>query len=409
VAQKKSRLWLTIGAVSLLAIGLAYAFWPSPVLVEIGEAEQQNMTVTIDEEAKTRVRDTYVVSAPIAGRLLRVNVKPGDAVEGGISTIARMLPIHPSALDIRTREQARAAVSAAEAALRVARADLNKVMAEKELADIEIERTRTLYEKGTIAKVVLDRAEGAWRTANASLDTAKAEISLREAELANARARLISFGEQSPQGTTVVQDQQAISLTAPVSGRILRVMQESEITLSAGTPILEIGNISTDLEIVAELLSTDAVQVSEGDRVMITNWGGSYPLTGRVERIEPWGFTKFSALGVEEQRVKVIISFIDPLERRKSLGHGYRLETQIIIWEGKKVLAIPSSAIFREKGGWAVFTVEDGRARMRIVEVGRTNGTRAQILGGIRAGEKIILYPGPSIVDGTLVKRREIN
>lgn len=409
MAQKISRTWLMIGAGGLLALGLSYAFWPSPVLVEMGEASRLRMAVTVDEEAKTRVRDAYVVSAPIAGRLLRVNVKPGDAVERGVSTIARMLPIHPSALDIRTREQARAAVSAAEAAVRVARADLNKVMADKELSDLEIERTRTLFKKGTIAKVLLDRAERSWRSASASLDTAKAAISLREAELANARAQLITFGEKSLQGGAIYTGEKTMSLTAPVSGRILRVMQESEVTLSAGTPILEIGNISSDLEIVAELLSTDAVQVSAGDRVIITNWGGAAPLDGRVERVEPWGFTKFSALGVEEQRVNVIIKFTEPLTGQDNLGHGYRLETQIIVWEDENVLAVPSSAIFREKGGWAVFTAENGRAHLRIVKVGRTNGTHAQILSGINAGEKIILYPGPSIIDGTHIKNRKVS
>ena len=259
-------------------------------MVDMGEVTRQPMTVTIDEEARTRVRDAYVVSAPIAGRLMRVEVEPGDPVEGGQSVIARMLPTNPSALDIRTREQAMAAVAAAEAALRVALADLNKAIADKDFADLELERTRTLVEKKTVAQAALDRAERTWRAANATLDQAKAAISMREADLANSRAQLISFNDTRNSGIHgQAMSENAIPLIAPVSGTILQVMQKSETTLGAGTPILEIGDIANDLEIVTELLSTDAVKVSAGDRVVIDNWGGSYPLSGVVERVEPWG------------------------------------------------------------------------------------------------------------------------
>jgi HlyD family secretion protein len=400
---------MTLGTGALLAATLSYAFWPRPVMVDIGETARTPMVVTIDEEAKTRVRDAYVVSAPIAGRLLRVEVEPGDSVQDNETTIARMLPLPPSALDIRTREQARATVSAAEAALRVARADLNKAMADKDLADLDVKRTRKLRQSDIVAQAELDRASRAWRLANASLDTAKAAISMREAELANARARLISFSEGPAPGTDVPESEDTIPLLAPVSGRILQVMQKSETTLAAGAPILEIGDISNDLEIVVELLSTDAVQVSPGDRVIIEKWGGPYPLSGIVERVEPWGFTKFSALGVEEQRVNGIIKFINPLEHRENLGHGFRVETRIVVWEAEDALTVPSSALFREKGGWAVYTVVDGRAHFKSIEIGRSNGVRAEILHGLEAGDRIILYPGPGITDGTRVEQRKVN
>jgi HlyD family secretion protein len=205
-----------------------------------------------------------------------------------------------------------------------------------------------------------------------------------------------------------VTSDEPIPLTAPVSGRILQVMQESATTLSAGTPIMEIGDIANDLEIVTELLSTDAVRVSPGDRVVIARWGGPGTLSGVVERVEPWGFTKFSALGVEEQRVKAIIGFSEPRERREKLGHGFRVETEIVIWEAEDALTVPSSALFREDGGWAVLAVEDGRARLRTVEVGHNNGELAEILGGVEAGEQIVLYPGPGLEDGASVQRRQV-
>jgi len=407
---------MTLGAGALLAAVLGYAFAPRPIVVDMGKAKRAPMVVTIDEEAKTRVRDAYMVSAPIAGRLQRVEVEPGDAVEGGVTTIARMLPLNPSALDIRTREQAKASVQVAEAAVRVARADLNKTMADQELAEHELDRSRTLRKTGTVSQAALEQAQRETRAAGASLDMAKAAISMREADLANARARLISFGEGASAvvggvaGAAAGED--AIPLTAPVSGRILQVMQKSETTLAAGTPILEIGDIANDLEVVAELLSTDAVRVAPGNRVIVEGWGGPTPLSGVIERVEPWGFTKYSALGVEEQRVKAIIRFTDPLEQRDSLGHGFRVETRIVVWEAEDALTVPSSALFRQgaesAGGWAVFTVEGRRARLTPVDVGRNNGVQAQILSGIEAGAEMVLYPGPGLTDGARVERREV-
>ncbi|MDX1487452.1 MAG: HlyD family efflux transporter periplasmic adaptor subunit [Acidiferrobacterales bacterium] len=400
---------MMLGTGTVLAGTLAYTFWPRPILVDMDQVALTPMVVTIDEEAKTRVRDGYVVSAPIAGRILRVEVEPGDSVKGGETIIARMLPLNPSALDIRTREQARAAVSAAEAALRVARADLNKAMADKDLADSDLERQRKLLERGIVAETALEQAERVWRSANASLDTAKAAISMREADLAHARARLISFSENPAPGTGAPVKDEAIPLTAPVSGRVLQVMQKSETTLAAGAPIMEIGDITNDLEIVAELLSTDAVQIGAGDRVIIEKWGGPYALSGAVERVEPWGFTKFSALGVEEQRVNAIIKFTDPVERRESLGHGFRVEIRIVVWEAENALAVPSSALFRGKDGWAVFTVVKGRAQFKPIEVGHNNGIRAQVLNGVKAGDRVILYPGPGITHGVRVEQRRLN
>lgn len=416
MARKNSRTWMIAGAGALLAAAMLYAFWPRPMPVDLGEATRAPMLVTIDEEARTRVRDAYVVAAPIAGRLLRVEVKPGDRVVGGETVIARMLPANPPALDVRSRAQAQAAVTAAEAAVQATRADLKKAIAEKEFADADLARKRDLKGRGVTSQAAFDEAERAFRAAEANLDIAKANIAVREAELANARAQLITFDNPAAPSKFGVPSQlgasdiaNSIPLTAPISGRVLRVIQESETTVSAGAAILELGDISNDLEVEAELLSTDAVQVSAGDRVLIRKWGGTEILNGVVERVEPWGFTKTSALGVEEQRVKAIIKFTDAPERRRSLGHGFRVETQIVIWENNDALVVPSSALFRQGSDWAVFVAAGGRAQMTRLEIGRNNGTLAEVKSGIDAGTAVVLYPGPSLKDGQSIVQRTID
>ena len=408
--KKHSRNYTLIAVAVLLVLLIAWAFWPRPTAVDLGEVTTGNMMVTIDEEARTRVRDAYVVSAPIAGRLMRVDVESGDEVIGGETVIARMTPAPPSAIDMRTREQARASVSAAEAGLRVARADLNAAMADQDLAEAEISRMRALRESDTVAQAALDRAVRQKRASDAAVDTARAAISMREAELANARATLIEFNNSSSSQLQLDVDVSgnSIPLTAPISGRVLRVIQESETTIAAGQPILEIGDVSNDLEVIAELLSTDAVQVDVGDKVIIDNWGGDDPLEGVVERVEPWGFTKFSALGVEEQRVNTLIRFTAPIASRTHLGHGYRVEARIVIWEEDEALIAPSSALFRLNGGWAVFRVAGDKARLTPVTVTRNNGVQAAIEEGLNNEDTLILYPSPGIEDGTSIVQRQI-
>ncbi|MFP4003797.1 MAG: efflux RND transporter periplasmic adaptor subunit, partial [Alphaproteobacteria bacterium] len=235
-----------------------------------------------------------------------------------------------------------------------------------------------------------------------ALETAKATVRVRQAQLDQARARLIDPAEagrdDEPAGV--------LAIRAPVNGRILRVLQESESVVAAGTPLVEIGDPRGDLEIVAELLSADAVRVSPGDRVIIGKWGGDAPLSGRVERVEPFGRTKISALGVEEQRVNVIVSLEEGPERRASLGHGFRVEVRIVVWEEDDVLRVPSSALFRQEGDWAVFAVRDGKARLTRVAVGRNNGRRAQVLKGLKEGDRVVLYPPNDVADGVRVAQR---
>ncbi|MBN1478356.1 HlyD family efflux transporter periplasmic adaptor subunit, partial [Candidatus Sumerlaeota bacterium] len=328
MSRRRSRMILTAAVAVAIGAFLSWAFWPRPMMVDIGEVTTERMTVTIDEEGRTRVHDPYVVSTPVAGHLLRVDVEPGDAVVRGDSVVAQMLPTPPTALDVRTREQAQANVDAAEAALRLAHAELNRAIADKDLADANLGRTRELREGVAVSQAELDRAVREARAAEAELETAEATIAMRQAELANAQAALISFGDGGgAAGSGSVGE--VIPIIAPTTGRVLHIIQQSETILPAGAPILEIGNIDSDLEVLVELLSTDAVQVSPGDRVLIEDWGGPGALSAVVERVEPWGFTEFSALGVEEQRVNTIISFTDPQSRPRDLGHGFRVEARI--------------------------------------------------------------------------------
>lgn len=400
--QKRSRLWISGAIGFILLMGLAYAFWPRAVLVDMGQVTVASMQVTINEEARTRVRDAYLVSAPLSGRLLRVGVDPGAVVEQGETIVARMLPANPPALDRRTREQAVASRNAAKAALEVAQAAYNKAQADKALGDLELKRARVLHEKGTISEAALDHAKQAARAALAARDTAKASIAMREADLANAHALLMSFEDND-------HDADPIPLYAPVSGRVLRVIQESETTLAAGMPIMEIGDIENDLEIIAELLSTDAVQVAAGDPVIITNWGGAQPLRGVVDRVEPWGFTKYSALGVEEQRVNTIVRFAGDEKGRRALGHGFRVEVQIVVWQDKAALTVPSSALMRDGEGWAVFRRDGSRARLTPVQISRNNGVLAAVVDGLSEGDEVVLFPTPELADGAAIARREVD
>lgn len=407
-ARKRSRLILTTATVLLIVGALTVAFWPRPTMVDMGEVTRGTMQLTIDEEGRTRVRDAYVVSTPVAGQLQRVSVQPGDPVVRGETVVAHMRPTNPAALDVRTRERAQAIVTAAEAALRVARAELNAALANRDLAGTELERTEQLVERGILSQAALDRASQAARVAQANVDTAEAAISVREAEITNAQAQLIGFDDPRLAAAIGTADDD-IPLYAPADGHILRVMQESETSLPAGAPIMEIGNIENDLEVVVELLSTDAVQVAVGDPVIIADWGGPTELTGEVIRVDPFGITQFSALGVEEQRVNTVIAFASPSEDYAGLGHGFRVESQIIVWESEDTLIVPASALFRSRNAWTVFVVVDGVARLRTIEIGPNNGVEAQVTSGLAENDRVILYPSSGLSEGMSVAERVVN
>lgn len=407
-ARKRSRMILT-SIVTVLVVGaLVAAFWPKPMMVDMGEVGRWTMRLTIDEEGRTRVRDAYIVSTPVAGQLQRVSVQPGDPVVQGVTIVAHMHPTNPAALDVRTREQALAAVTATQAALRVARADLNAAMANHDLAQSEFARTEQLVERGISSAAALERARQSARVTQANVDTAEAAISMREAEITNAQAQLIGFDDPRL-AAAIGGNSEDIPLYAPADGRILRVIQQSETSMPAGAPIMEIGNIENDLEVVVELLSTDAVQVAVGDRVIVDDWGGAKELAGEVKRVDPFGVTRFSALGVEEQRVTAVIAFVSPPADYAGLGHGFRVEAKIIVWETEDTLIVPASALFRNRESWAVFVVADGAADLRIVEIGPNNGFEAQVVSGLDEGNRVILYPSSGLSDGMSVAARVIN
>jgi len=383
----------------VVAAFLLFAFWPRPIRADIATVARGPLVVTIDEEAKTRVRESYVVSAPISARLLRIGAKPGAEVTKDVTIVAELTPAYPEALDIRTREQAEAAIEEARAALALSRAEARRAKANTALAEQEALRARELFKGEAVSKQSLDRAEIELASAKAALEAATAAVSMREAGLQRAQLMLmspeVSRGEVTPA--------EPIAIRAPVSGHILRVFQESEAIVAAGTPILEIGDPHADLEVVAQLLSTDAVKVSPGDRVIIDRWGGEAPIGGVVDRIEPIGVTKVSALGVEEQRVNTVIAFDGGRNDDERLGDGFRVEVRIVIFERPDALKLPSSALLRVDGAWAVYKVVGGRAAETRVEIGRSNGAESEVLGGLREGDRVILYPGGKIIAGALV------
>ncbi|MCC5980459.1 MAG: HlyD family efflux transporter periplasmic adaptor subunit [Oceanicaulis sp.] len=396
-ADFRTVFWAVAG-LAILAL-LVAAFWPRAELVDMVEAQSGDLTVTVRDEGRTRVREVYQVSAPLAGRLMRIGNRAGETVSAG-DVVATILPGDPVLLDERTRREAEAAVSAAEAAIVFARADLQRAAAQQANARAEAERARSLYERQVIAQAGLDRAELALRTANAAVVTARASVSMREAELAAARIRLIEPDEADG-------PLPAVQVRAPASGRILRVMEQSEGVIAAGTPVMEIGD-PRDLEIVAEFLSSDAVRIQPGAEAEIRAWGGA-ALRGRVRLVEPFGFLKISALGVEEQRVNVIVDLLDPPESWATLGHGYRVEAAATVQRMEDAILIPVGALFRRQGQWAVFRVDNGRARLRMVEVGANDGHYAAITAGLEAGERVVVHPGQNIADGTGVRQRRID
>ena len=396
ISLKRVVLWgvlaLAVGA------GLAFAFWPAAISVDLVTAQRAPLEVTIEGEGETRVREVYVVSAPIGGQALRIDAHVGDEVVAGDTVLAVIQPEAPTLLDMRSEAEARAAVDTALAAKAQAEADLQRSRAELAFAEADLGRIRKLYETKTVAKRTLDVAERAERTARAAQRTAEATLSMRASELEQARARLITAAEG---GAT---SQPSVQVRAPVSGRVLRVTHESEGVVHAGEALAEIGDPG-DLEIVVDLLSTDAVQVAAGQRVRIEEWGGAEPLEGLVRRVEPLGVTKVSALGIEEQRVNVIIDLLTPHDEWRALGHGYQVLARIVVSEGEALVA-PLSALFRTGTAWSVFVVEDGRARQREVRVGRLNRSSAEILDGITKGDRLIAHPNDRISDGVRVAPR---
>lgn len=384
------KIWKRV-ALSVLGLGvvaiLVIAFLPKPVMVEMATVERGSLQIAIESEGKTRVRDRYVLTAPVTGRLARVDLIEGDRVESG----APVASIYPPALDAMQREELDRRIEAAEWVVRQANVAVDEASTRLQQGERDRDRARAMGVAGSIARQDLDHAEDVVTAATGDLAAARFRAEGAASELAVARA-----------GRMAVTGGHAVVLRSPVRGSVLRVREKSEHVVQAGTPILEIGN-PLGLEIVIDVLSSDAVKVEPGASILIEGWGGERPLRARVAYVEPSGFTKISALGVEEQRVNVIAELLEPAVK---LGDGYRVEARIVQWEGTNVLKVPTSALFRDGEEWNLFTAEDGVAHRRRVKVGRMSSFEAEIISGLREGARVIVHPPDNVVDGARVAIR---
>ena len=389
--------WI-VSAVVVVGL-LVYAFRPVPAEVDTATVTGGPLVVTVSAEGKTRIRERYVVSAPLAGQLLRIRHRSGDEVTAGQSVIATIEPSDPSLLDARAKAEIDARVKATDAARQQAEAGLKRAKSAHDLARKQWERVRAL---GPAASA--DERETAEAKERVAADEVRAaEFAVRVAEFEHEQAKAARVRTQPRLSADTESDR--LDIRAPIGGLVLRVFQESEAVVAGGTRLLELGD-PRDLEMEIDVLSTDAVKMRPGARVIVDHWGGPEPLAGRVRVVEPAGFLKVSALGVEEQRVNVIADFTDPLDKRKPLGDAYRVEARIVISEGEAV-KVPAGALFRKGTGWACFAVRDGRAKLTEVTVGRTNGLETEVTSGLAEGDTVVLHPSDRVKDGVRVTRRE--
>jgi len=374
----------------------AIALWPSAVAVDVAAVSRGPLVVTVDEEGRTRVRDRFVVTAPVAGRVLRIELDPGDRVARG-DVLARLQPESPPLLDARTRAEAAAAVTSAEATLGHARAEEQRAHAAWAQAQRELARTRRLTSAGVTTAQDLDAREADALVAGEAVNAAAFAVRAASAEVERAKARV---------ATSVSASGAAVAVRAPVNGVVLQRLRESESVVPAGEPLIAIGDPG-QIEIVTDLLSTDAVRVKPGARATIEQWGGEPALAAIVRRIEPAGFTKVSALGVEEQRVNVVLDFVDADDEADALlGDAYRVETRIVLWEAPNVLKVPTNALFRDNTQWAVYVVSGGRARLTLVEIGHQTAQEAEVMNGLTESSMVIVHPGDLVRDGTRIARQ---
>lgn len=382
-----------------LAGTLALGFLPRSVRIETVAAATGPLQVTVEEEGKTRVRDRYVISAPVAGHVRRIGLRVGDAVKTG-QTVAVIEPARSSALDPRSRAQAAAALRSAQATAAAARDKARAAAVQAELARQDLARAESLRQSKFISEQAVDKARSELDRSQAAQSAADHDVSAAQFELERARAVL---AYATPLAGREPADMLAVR--TPVAAHVLKVVHESEGTVPAGAPLIEVGNPES-LEVEVEVLSSSAVRIAPGARVLFDRWGGDKTLEGRVRVVEPTGFTKVSALGVEEQRVRVIADFVSPRADWQRIGDGYRVEARFVVWEGADILQVPASALFRHDSGWAVFVAEGSRARLRPIEVGQRSGLSVQVLSGLEAGAAVIAHPDDTIADGKRVKPR---
>lgn len=392
----RNHLGLIIGTIIVVAI-IVIGFIPRPVLVDVAVAKRDTLQVTIEEEGKTRVIDRYVLSAPVDGFARRLDLNVGDSVEKD-QYIFCLEPLRSNVLDPRSRAEAEARVAAATATLNAADRNVQAARADAEFAASELDRLERLYESRTISLDRFQQAEANARRTKANLESAKFDVQVAQFEK-NAAEAVLRFSAAEQTG----EAPETVPINSPVKGSVLKIHHESEGVVNKGAPLLEIGD-PLSLEVEVDVLSRDAIKIVPGTRVRFERWGGDEVLEGAVRTIEPVGFTKVSALGVEEQRVLVIVDIISPKELWQRLGDGYRMETVFILWEGKDILQIPSSALFHHGDEWAVFAVADNRAELRTVKVGQRSGISAEIREGLKEGELVINHPGSNVENNSRVR-----
>ena len=391
--------WAPRGMFALIAAAAAWlvlrALMPAPVAVDVAEVRRGPFEEVVEEDGRTRVRDRYVVSAPLAGRLERIALRAGDRIEEG-AIVAVIQPIAPPLLDARTSRELTERVGATEATLEQTRATLARARAARDQSRVDHERVRKLAADGIVAAGDLDHARLAMELTERDLTAAEFAAHTAEHDVESARAALARIREGGDE---------TFPVTAPIAGRVFRVLQESASVVAQGTPLLEVAD-PLDLEIVVDVLTSDAVRIRPGAPVRIEHWGGDAPLDARVRLVEPSGYTKLSALGVEEQRTNVVVDLTSPPALWQALGDGFRVDAGIVVFRADDALKVPASALFRDPEGWAAFVVERGRARKRPVVSPRRSAREAQIEGGVAEGETVILYPTDVIADGVAVTAR---
>jgi HlyD family secretion protein len=390
------RLFPAAALLALIAF-LVWAFLPRPVEVDVGQVAPRPLEIVVEEEGEARIRDVFTVSATITGKLQRISLHAGDSVTKGETVVALIGPAAPVLLDSRSRAVAEASAAAAQAAMDFARAQLVQAEATQDFMTSEANRAVALYEKGAISQRSYDTAIREQKTAQAAVSSAIANLAVREKELESALA-VLQPDRNGEAGRCCVE------VRAPASGQVLRVLTESEQVVQPGTPILEIGDPG-NMEIVVELLSRDAVRVRVGATATITGWGGA-PIPAVVERVEPSAVTKVSALGIDEQRVKVILALTGPVDQWSQLGHGFRVITRITLWREDGVLTIPVGALFRDGSDWATFVLRDDQARVQAISLGERNESLAQVLDGLQPGDRVILHPSDLVADGVSISPR---
>ncbi|MGZ3426005.1 MAG: efflux RND transporter periplasmic adaptor subunit [Polyangia bacterium] len=380
---------LGLGVVAAIVI----AWMPRPIPAELGVVSRGPLRVTVDEDGQARVKDRYVVSAPLAGSLGRIEREPGDSVRQG-DVLASIAPASPALLDVRARTTANARLAQALAGQRQARVQIEHAQATFDFGLAEAKRQRQLFDRGAGARQALEQAELGERRATHELDAQKFAARMADYEVEMARAAVARMPGERSGGTQ-------LDVPSPISGRVLKVLHKSEGVVQPGTPLVEVGDPGA-LEIAVDVLTSDAARIRPGAPTTIDRWGGA-TLEGRVRRIEPSAFTRMSALGVEEQRVNLLIDLTSPRDQWATLGDGYRVEAHVVVWDAADVLKVPTSALFRQDGGWALFRLDGRVARLTPVEIGQRTAHEAEILRGVSAGQRIVAHPSDRIRDGVRV------